>query len=156
MVHLELERFFLPARPGRFRNGCAGLDSDPFGWNAGGPPRPNKGHLFFQAIQMCCPVLLVLLILTGTIHVWMIIALSLIVGITDALSMPAFQSIVPSIVNPNQIGTAIALNSTQHASRDFWARCVRSSSPGAYFVPVAMIGVCRQTKNALRPGHIEM
>jgi len=43
----------------------------------------------------------------------MIIALSLIVGITDALSMPAFQSIVPSIVNPNQIGTAIALNSTQ-------------------------------------------
>ncbi len=68
---------------------------------------------FFQTIQMLCPILLVLLILTGTIHVWMIIGLSLIVGITDALSMPAFQSIVPSIVAPNQIGTAIVLNSTQ-------------------------------------------
>ena len=68
---------------------------------------------FFQAIQMLCPILLVLLILTGTIHVWIIIGLSLVVGITDALSMPAFQSIVPSIVAPKQIGTAIALNSTQ-------------------------------------------
>ena len=73
----------------------------------------RKVIFFFQAIQMFCPILLVLLILTGRIHVWMIIGLSLIVGITDALSMPAFQSIVPSIVGPNQIGTAIALNSTQ-------------------------------------------
>ena len=48
-------------------------------------------------------MLLVLLILKGTIHIWMIISLSLIVGITDALSMPAFQSIVPSIVAPNQM-----------------------------------------------------
>ncbi len=73
----------------------------------------SKVIAFFQTIQMLCPILLVLLILTRTIHVWMIIGLSLIVGITDALSMPAFQSIVPSIVAPNQIGTAIALNSTQ-------------------------------------------
>ncbi len=73
----------------------------------------RKVIFFFQAIQMLCPILLVLLILTGTIHVWIIIGLSLVVGITDALSMPAFQSIVPSIVAPNQIGTAIALNSTQ-------------------------------------------
>lgn len=68
---------------------------------------------FFQAIQMFCPLLLVLLILTGWLKVWMIIVLSLIVGITDALSMPAFQSIVPLIVEPEKIGNAIALNSTQ-------------------------------------------
>ncbi|HUA33540.1 MAG TPA: MFS transporter [Candidatus Binataceae bacterium] len=67
----------------------------------------------FQSIQMLCPALLIVLILTGTVRIWMIIALSLIVGITDALSMPAFQSIVPSIVESGQIGTAIALNSTQ-------------------------------------------
>ncbi len=73
----------------------------------------RKVIFFFQAIQMFCPIFLVLLLLTGTIHVWMIIGLSLVVGITDALSMPAFQSIVPSIVATNQIGTAIALNSTQ-------------------------------------------
>jgi MFS family permease len=43
----------------------------------------------------------------------MIIALSLVVGITDALSMPSFSSIVPSIVERRQIGAALALNSTQ-------------------------------------------
>lgn len=67
----------------------------------------------FQSIQMLFTGILVLLILTGTIRIWMIIAVSVVVGITDALSMPAFQSIVPSIVEQKQIGTAIALNSTQ-------------------------------------------
>ena len=43
----------------------------------------------------------------------MIIVLSVIVGITDALSMPSFQSIVPSIVTREQIGRGLALNSTQ-------------------------------------------
>ena len=66
-----------------------------------------------QSIQMLCPILVVLGILTGTIRVWMIIALSVVVGVTDALSMPAFQAIVPSIVSAGDIGTAIALNSTQ-------------------------------------------
>jgi MFS family permease len=37
----------------------------------------------------------------------------LIVGLTDALSMPSFQSIVPSIVTREQVGRALALNSTQ-------------------------------------------
>jgi len=68
---------------------------------------------FFQAIQMLCPLLLVFLILTGWLHVWMIVVLSFVVGITDALSMPAFQSVVPLIVKKDRIGNAIALNSTQ-------------------------------------------
>ena len=37
----------------------------------------------------------------------------MVVGITDALSMPSFQSIVPSIVTREQIGSGLALNSTQ-------------------------------------------
>ncbi len=67
----------------------------------------------FQSIQMLCPVLLVALVLTGAVKPWMVIALSLVVGITDALSMPSFQSIVPSIVAREQIPSAIALNTTQ-------------------------------------------
>jgi Transmembrane secretion effector len=43
----------------------------------------------------------------------MIIMLSVIVGVTDAFSMPSFQSIVPSIVAREQIGRGLALNSTQ-------------------------------------------
>ncbi len=42
----------------------------------------------FQAIQMMCPVALVLLLLTNLVQPWMVVALSLVVGVTDALSMP--------------------------------------------------------------------
>lgn len=68
---------------------------------------------FFQSIQMLCPTLVVVLLLAATVQPWVIIALSLVVGITDALSMPSFQSIVPSIVEREQIPEGIALNSTQ-------------------------------------------
>ncbi len=67
----------------------------------------------FQSIQMLCPTVVVLLLLVGTVRPWMIIALSLVVGITDALSMPSFQSIVPSIVERKQIASGLALNSIQ-------------------------------------------
>ena len=69
--------------------------------------------LLFQSAQMLCPTLIVVLLITGGITPWIVIAMSLIVGITDALSMPAFQSIVPSIVSREQLPAGIALNSTQ-------------------------------------------
>jgi predicted MFS family arabinose efflux permease len=67
----------------------------------------------FQSIQMLCPAAIVVLIVTGLVRAWMIITLSVIVGITDALSMPSFQSIVPSIVKREEIDRGLALNSTQ-------------------------------------------
>jgi predicted MFS family arabinose efflux permease len=67
----------------------------------------------FQSIQMLCPAAIVVLLITGTVKPWMIIVLSIVVGVTDALSMPSFQSIVPSIVRRDQIGAGLALNSTQ-------------------------------------------
>lgn len=67
----------------------------------------------FQSIQMLCPTAIVALLITGTIRPWMIIALSVVVGVTDAMSMPSFQSIVPSIVAKEQIGRGLALNSIQ-------------------------------------------
>ena len=67
----------------------------------------------FQSIQMMCPILLVLLLLFSMVSPWMVIMLSLVIGVTDALSMPSFQSIVPSIVEHKQIASGLALNSTQ-------------------------------------------
>lgn len=67
----------------------------------------------FQSIQMVCPTAIVVLLIAGLVRPWMIIGLSLVVGITDALSMPSFQSIVPSIVTPDQISTGLTLNATQ-------------------------------------------
>ncbi len=68
----------------------------------------------FQSIQFLCPVLLVVLLLTGALQAWMVIVLSLVVGVTDALSMPSYQSIVPSIVEHEQIAAGLALRSTQY------------------------------------------
>jgi len=67
----------------------------------------------FQSIQMLCPTAVVILLLTHRLESWMIIVASLVVGITDALSMPSFQSIVPTIVERDQIDRGLALNSTQ-------------------------------------------
>ena len=67
----------------------------------------------FQSIQMLCPTAIVVLLVMGAVKPWMIIALSVVVGVTDALSMPSFQSIVPSIVPHDQIDRGLALNSTQ-------------------------------------------
>jgi MFS family permease len=67
----------------------------------------------FQSLQMLCPVAIVALLLAHRVHPWMIVSLSLVVGITDALSMPSYSSIVPSIVERRQIGAGLALNSTQ-------------------------------------------
>lgn len=67
----------------------------------------------FQSLQMLCPLLIMTLLLTHAIQPWMVICASLVVGITDALSMPSFSSIVPSIVTKKQIPTALSLNSTQ-------------------------------------------
>jgi len=66
-----------------------------------------------QSIQMLCPVAVVVLLIVGVARPWIIIALSLVIGVTDALSMPSFQTIVATIVDRRQIPTGIALNSTQ-------------------------------------------
>ena len=69
--------------------------------------------LGFQSLQMLCPIAIVGLIATDRIEPWMVVSLSLVVGVTDALSMPSFQSIVPSMVKREQIATGYALNSAQ-------------------------------------------
>jgi predicted MFS family arabinose efflux permease len=62
---------------------------------------------------MLCPVAIVVLIVSSHIHAWMIVALSVVVGVTDALPMPSFQSIVPTIVPREEIASGLALNSAQ-------------------------------------------
>lgn len=77
--------------------------------------RKDRGRIIFvfQGIQMLCPLLIVILFGVGRLRVWMIIGLSLIVGITDALSMPAFSSIIPLIVSRAHLKSALLLNSVQ-------------------------------------------
>ncbi len=68
---------------------------------------------WFQGIQMLCPVLIVVLLATGGIRPWIVIAMSLVVGVTDALSMPSFQTIVAFIVDRGHLPAGLGLNATQ-------------------------------------------
>jgi MFS family permease len=81
--------------------------------------RADRRHVitWFQSAQMLCPMIIVALLIAHAARPWMIIMLSLVVGVTDALSMPSFSSIVPSIVERKQIGAGLALNSAQSISR---------------------------------------
>lgn len=73
----------------------------------------RRTALLFQGIQVVCPILIVVLLATGRIHVWMVIVLSLVVGITDALSGPSINALVPSSVPEDDVASAVALNSAQ-------------------------------------------
>ena len=73
----------------------------------------KKIILFFQGIQFLAILTLLTLLFLGLLKPWIIIVISLVVGITDSLSMPSFQSIIPSIVKKAEIPRAITLNSIQ-------------------------------------------
>ncbi len=77
--------------------------------------RADRRRVIFwcQSVQALCPMLLVALLLMEQVNPWVIIGCSLVIGVTDALSMPSFSSIVPSIVEREQIGAGIALKSMQ-------------------------------------------
>ena len=74
---------------------------------------PRRTALFFQAVQALCPISIVVLLATGRIQVWMVIALSLVVGVTNALSGPSINALVRSSVPEDDVASAVALNSAQ-------------------------------------------
>ncbi len=72
-----------------------------------------KGLLIIQTIFMLEIFILAMLALSGSIQVWHIIILSIIIGITAAIDMPLRQSFVVQLVDdPNDLSNAISLNSS--------------------------------------------
>ncbi|HEY9663973.1 MAG TPA: MFS transporter, partial [Allocoleopsis sp.] len=66
-----------------------------------------------QILSMLQSFALAVLTLTGTIHIWHIIALSLFQGIVNAIDSPTRQAFVPEIVERKEnLINAIALNSS--------------------------------------------
>ncbi len=73
----------------------------------------KKTVLFFQTIQFLCVLSMILLLVLGLLKVWIIVLISFLIGLTDSLSMPSFQSIIPSLVRPGDIPRAVSFNSAQ-------------------------------------------
>jgi MFS family permease len=66
-----------------------------------------------QYVQMFSAFALTVLLLTKTVEVWHIFALSFISGCGQAFGGPAYQSMLPTLVPRRDLPNAIALNSTQ-------------------------------------------
>jgi len=66
-----------------------------------------------QAGAGASALVLGVLILTGTVQLWMILALSFVTGCCWAISGPAYQAITVDLVEREDFANAIALNSSQ-------------------------------------------
>src|SRR6202789_1434510 len=66
-----------------------------------------------QYVQMATAGVLTLLVATGLVHVWHILCLSFISGFAQAFGGPAYQALIPTLVEKDDMPNAIALNSIQ-------------------------------------------
>ena len=66
-----------------------------------------------QYVQMGSATVLTILVANGLTHVWPILCLSFISGLAQAFGGPAYQALIPTLVQREDMPNAIALNSIQ-------------------------------------------
>ena len=66
-----------------------------------------------QYVQMGTALTLAALVFWGKVEIWHILTLSFIAGLAQAFGGPAYQSLVPTLVEKKDLPNAIALNSIQ-------------------------------------------
>lgn len=69
--------------------------------------------LISQYIQMASAAVLTSLVAIGLQHVWPILCLSFVSGLAQAFGGPAYQALIPTLVDRDDMPNAIALNSIQ-------------------------------------------
>jgi MFS family permease len=77
--------------------------------------RRDRRHLLLvsQCVQMASALTLAGLVYAGVVHIGHILTLSIVTGIAQAFGGPAYQSLLPSLVEKEDLPNAIALNSIQ-------------------------------------------
>jgi MFS family permease len=73
----------------------------------------RKILLASQYLQMTTAAILTVLVATGVVHVWHILCLSFVSGFAQAFGGPAYQALIPTLVDKEDMPNAIALNSIQ-------------------------------------------
>ncbi|MGH9348645.1 MAG: MFS transporter [Vicinamibacterales bacterium] len=66
-----------------------------------------------QFVQMSAAFALALLVYLGFVRIWHVLVLSALTGFAQAFGGPAYQSLIPLLVEKNTLPNAIALNSIQ-------------------------------------------
>lgn len=77
--------------------------------------RRDRRHMMLasQCVQMTSAFALALLVYTDVVRVWHILTLSVLSGTAQAFGGPAYQSLIPSLVEKRDLPNAVALNSIQ-------------------------------------------
>jgi MFS family permease len=77
--------------------------------------RHDRGQLLLasQYIQMSAAFTLAALVYWDVVHIWHVLALSVVTGLAQAFGGPAYQSLLPSLVSKDHVPNAIAFNSIQ-------------------------------------------
>jgi predicted MFS family arabinose efflux permease len=73
----------------------------------------TKILLVSQYMQMGSAAVLTILVAAGVVHVWQILCLSVVSGLAQAFGGPAYQALIPTLVEREDMPNAIALNSIQ-------------------------------------------
>jgi MFS family permease len=73
----------------------------------------RKILLMSQWLQMASAGTLTVLVAVGVVHVWEILCLSFVSGFAQAFGGPAYSALIPTLVEPEDMPNAIALNSIQ-------------------------------------------
>jgi predicted MFS family arabinose efflux permease len=73
----------------------------------------RKILLMSQWVQMASAGTLTILVIMGLQHVWPILCLSFVSGLAQAFGGPAYQALIPTLVDREDMPNAIALNSIQ-------------------------------------------
>ncbi|MEO8584991.1 MAG: MFS transporter [Acidobacteriota bacterium] len=69
--------------------------------------------LLSQVVQLSSAFLLAGLIFTNRIQVWVILVMAVVVGFAQSFGGPAYQALVPTLVDKEDLPNAVALNSIQ-------------------------------------------
>ena len=66
-----------------------------------------------QFVQMSSAFLLAGLILTNSVQIWIILTLSFTVGLAQSFGGPAYQALIPTLVDRQDLQNAVAMNAIQ-------------------------------------------
>jgi MFS family permease len=73
----------------------------------------RKILLISQYVQMASAAILTALVALDMVHIWQILTLSFVSGLAQAFGGPAYQALIPTLVEREDMPNAIALNSIQ-------------------------------------------
>lgn len=87
-----------------------------------------------QAIMLAVSIVITVLVVTGTVTIWLLFGLAVIQGFASAFNQPARLTLIGSLADRDQVGSAIAINSVV-------VNLSRFAGPAAGGILIASIGI---------------